>query len=199
MVPLVELWLPILLSTVFVFIASTLAWTVLPHHKKDTRGLRALEDEAISLTQKARDLGMGPGKYIFPNVYEPPPSAGEGKAAVDAQMKKMNETGCVGTLTIFPGPPNMARNMLLTLAAFAVMALFVAYIAGNGLGRGERYLDVYQLVGAAAFAAHCFGGWANGIWFGKPTRAFITEGIDAFVYANITAGTFAWLWPQVVA
>lgn len=35
---LTQLWLPIVVSAVIVFILSALAWTVMPHHKKDFTG-----------------------------------------------------------------------------------------------------------------------------------------------------------------
>ena len=37
MVPLTALWLPILISAVIVFIASSIMHMVLPHHKSDYR------------------------------------------------------------------------------------------------------------------------------------------------------------------
>ena len=39
MVTISTLWLPILVSTVLVFVASSLIWMVLPHHRSDTRKL----------------------------------------------------------------------------------------------------------------------------------------------------------------
>ena len=36
---LTQLWLPIVVSGVVVFLLSALAWTVMPHHKKDFTGL----------------------------------------------------------------------------------------------------------------------------------------------------------------
>ena len=37
MVPIPELWLPILVTTVLVFAASNVVWMVLPHHRSDMR------------------------------------------------------------------------------------------------------------------------------------------------------------------
>lgn len=48
MTPVLQLWLPILCSTVIVFFASFLAWMVLPHHKKD---VNVLPDENALLEQ----------------------------------------------------------------------------------------------------------------------------------------------------
>jgi hypothetical protein len=33
-----DLWMPIVLSGIAVFIVSALAWTVFPHHKKESMG-----------------------------------------------------------------------------------------------------------------------------------------------------------------
>ena len=35
----------------------------------------------------------------------------------------------------------------------------------------------------------------NGIWFGKPRGWMLRDIVDAVIYAAITAGVFAWLWP----
>jgi Na+/H+ antiporter NhaA len=46
MVPLLELWLPVLVSAVFAFVASSIVHMVLPFHRSDYRKLPA-EDETM--------------------------------------------------------------------------------------------------------------------------------------------------------
>ncbi len=48
---LVQFWLPILASAVVVFLASSIAWMVLPHHKKD---VKTLPDEKAGVLAPAR-------------------------------------------------------------------------------------------------------------------------------------------------
>ena len=59
---LVELWLPILVSSVLVFIASALAWMVSPHHKQDWKGLPNEDGFLDSL----RANNTPAGQYMFP-------------------------------------------------------------------------------------------------------------------------------------
>ena len=57
MIPLTELWLPILLSTVFVFIVSSILHMVIPIHKGDFRKLSG-EDQILEVL---RAQGVRPG------------------------------------------------------------------------------------------------------------------------------------------
>ena len=62
MVALAELWLPVLLSAVFVFVVSSIIHMVLPIHKGDFKKLSG-EDEVL---QVMRAQGLAPGSYMFP-------------------------------------------------------------------------------------------------------------------------------------
>ena len=59
MVPLTALWLPILISAVLVFIASSIMHTVLPYHRGDYRQLPD-EDKLLALL---RGAGLTRGLY----------------------------------------------------------------------------------------------------------------------------------------
>ena len=59
---LAALWLPILLSAVFVFIASFIIHMVIPIHKSDYKGV---PDEA-RLAEAVRAQNLAPGEYYFP-------------------------------------------------------------------------------------------------------------------------------------
>ncbi len=62
MVSLTALWLPILLSAVIVFIASSIIHMVLPYHRSDYRQLPD-EDKLLATLRAA---GLKPGLYHFP-------------------------------------------------------------------------------------------------------------------------------------
>ena len=62
MVPLVSLWLPILLSAVMVFVASSIIHMALPYHRTDYRKLPA-EDEVMDALRK---VGIPPADYMMP-------------------------------------------------------------------------------------------------------------------------------------
>ncbi len=55
MVTITSLWLPILVSAAFVWIASAIVWMVLPHHKSDFG--RVTDEEAAR--NVLRDLKPG--------------------------------------------------------------------------------------------------------------------------------------------
>ena len=59
-----ELWLAILLSAVFVFIASSILHMVIPIHKNDFKKL-GNED---SILEAMRSQGVQPGQYMFPGA-----------------------------------------------------------------------------------------------------------------------------------
>ena len=64
MVPITALWLPILLSAVIVFVASSIMHMVLPYHRND---YRKLPDEG-KVTDALRAVGVTPGPvYSFPH------------------------------------------------------------------------------------------------------------------------------------
>ena len=71
-------------------------------------------------------------------------------------------------------------------------------ICGVG-GAGAESLPVFRIVGAVALAAYSAATVVDSIWKGQPwsiTAKFVFEGA---VYGLVTAGTFAWLWPEAAA
>jgi len=90
-------------------------------------------------------------------------------------------------------------NLVKTFLSYLVISAIVGYLAGIGLMPGAEYMDVFRVVGTAAFLAYCMGSLANDFFMGKPTRFIITCLIDGVVFAMVTAGVFAWLWPEGTA
>jgi hypothetical protein len=62
MVPFTALWLPIVLSAVIVFIASSIMQAVLTYHHSDCKQIPE-EDEVMA---KLRAVGLKRGYYHFP-------------------------------------------------------------------------------------------------------------------------------------
>jgi hypothetical protein len=185
MVSLAALWLPILLSAIIVFIASSIMHTVLKYHQGD---YRKLPDEGNLLTA-LRGAGLTRGLYIFPHCTHKEMKTPEG-------IEKYKQ-GPVGTMTVFPtGPVNMARFMGLWFGFCLVIAFFVAYLTGHTVAAGAPYLAVFRVAGTAAFLGYGLGQLSNGIWKGLLWSATIKEVFDGLVYGLLTAGTFGWLWPR---
>lgn len=185
MVPLTALWLPILLSAVIVFVASSIMHMVLPYHRSDYRQLPD-EDKALATLRAA---GLTRGLYNFPfcthqNMKSP------------AIVEKFKQ-GPVGFLTILPsGPPVMPKFLGLWFGYCLIIGFFVAYLAGHTVAPGAEYLAVFRVVGTAAFLAYGLGNLSNGIWKGQPWGMTLKEVVDGLIFGLLTAGTFGWLWPR---
>lgn len=62
MVPLTALWLPILISAIIVFVASSIVHMLLPYHRGDYQQLPDEDKLLVAL----RAAGLKRGLYIFP-------------------------------------------------------------------------------------------------------------------------------------
>ena len=186
MVPIPTLWLSILVATVLVFVASSLVWMVLPHHKSDTR---RLPDEAAAVDVLGKQ-GLKPGLYRFPWANT---MAETKDPAFVEKLKK----GPVGLLTVLPsGPYDMGRSMGLWAVYLVVVGTFVAYVTGRTLAPGTHYLAVFRLAGTVAFLTYSGALLPASIWWGKPLSVTLKEIADGLLYALLTAGAFGWLWPR---
>ncbi len=99
MTGLSALWLPILLSAVFVFVASSILHMALPWHKSDYKTLPN-EDKAMDAL---RALAIPPGDYMVPR---PSSRADMSSPAFAAKLKK----GPVMVLTVMPSGPMSRRR-----------------------------------------------------------------------------------------
>ena len=180
-----DLWMPIVLSAVIVFVASSLAWMVLPHHKKD---IQALPDES-ALTDHLTSLNVPPGTYMWPYCEH-------GSDMKSEAFMARFQAGPWGNMTVLKNKPNFLRNLVLTFLLYLAVSVFVAYITGQARPPGSDYMSVFQVAGATAILGYCAGGIPHAIFFSRPIRFVGTELIDGIVYGLLTAGTFAWLWPE---
>jgi hypothetical protein len=181
---LLALWLPILVSAVLVFVASSLIWNVLGAHKWHIKGL---PDEAAAREALAKQ-SVSPGMYTIP--YSP---TGMKDPAFQEKLAK----GPVAVITVRkPGMPNMAEFLGCWFLYLLFVSWVVAFVCGSTLHVGTPYLRVFRVAGTAAFAAYSVGQIPNAIWWGRPWKSAFKEVADGIVYAALTAGTFGWLWPR---
>ncbi len=184
-VALTSLWLPILVSAVIVFVASSIIHMVLKYHQTD---YQALPNEE-KLLEAMRNEGVRPGNYHFPHCGSP-------SDMKSPEMIEKFKKGPVGLVNIFPsGPPAMGKYLATWFVFLLVTSVFAAYIAGRTLPAGTEYLAVFRIVGTVAFVAYSLGELSNSVWRGQSWSTTIKHMIDGLVYALLTAGVFGWLWP----
>jgi len=184
-----ELWLPILLAAVFVFVVSSVIHMVLPVHKGDCGKIPA-EDAVLDAIRAA---GVQPGAYMFP-------CASSMKEMGSPEMQAKIKRGPVGWLTVVgPDGFNMNTSLMFWFGQCVLIGAIVAYVCWNTLPAGTDYLRVFRISGAVAFMAYGLGALNESIWKGakwKVTLKFVGDGL---AYALVTAGTFGWLWPDAAA
>ncbi len=186
MVTLGMLWLPILVATVLVFIASSVIWMALPYHKSDTR---KLPDEGAALEPLATQ-DLAPGAYRFP-------WADDMKAMKEPAFIEKLSRGPVGFLTILPkGEFPMGKTLTQWAIYCLAIGVLVAYVTGRTLAPDAHYLEVFRVAGTVAFLAYSGGHLPDAIWWGKPFANAWKEVADGLVYGLLTAGAFGWIWQR---
>ena len=131
MVPVTDLWLPVLLSAVAVFVASSIIHLVIGYHRSDVAGLP--KEDAVGDAMR----GAAPGDYYLP--YATPAEMKDG-----SWVEKCKK-GPVAFVTVMPdGPPNMGKNMGLWFLYCVVAGLLV----GVGLLLSERYIEELDAMAA---------------------------------------------------
>jgi len=186
MVPISALWMPILLSAVIVFVASSILHMVLPYHKSDYRKLPD-EDKVVDALRAA---GVVPGPaYHFPHCSH--------KEMKSPEMVEKFKRGPIGLLTVIPsGAPAMGKYLGMWFVYCVVVSTVVAFVAGTTLSAGTRYPVVFHLTGLAALLAYGVGQLQDSIWKGQTWGVTAKHVFDGLIYALLTAGTFGWLWPR---
>lgn len=186
MVALHSLWLPVVLSALFVFVASSLIHMILPWHKSDYPRLPD-EDRARAAIGA---LALPPGDYVIPRPIDRADMS-------SARFKEKVKSGPLLVMTVRPnGSLEMGRTLGLWFVYCVVMSVFAAYIASRALAPGAPYRAVFRFAGATAFIGYSAALWQFSIWYGRKWSTTIKSTFDGFIYACLTAGTFGWLWPH---
>ena len=186
MVSAMSLWIPILLSAVLVFVASSVIHMVLPIHKND---MRKLEKEA-EVMAALRPFNIPPGDYAFPC----PKSMAEMKTP---EFIEKRTKGPVALMTIIPnGPYSMGKSLALWFLYTVVVGGFAAYVTGLALEPGATYPAVFRFAGTTAFTGYSLALLQNSIWHKLNWGTTLKMMGDGLVYGALTAGTFGWLWPR---
>lgn len=186
MTPMSQLWLPILLAAVAVFVASSVIHMFLPWHKGDFPRL-ANEDAVLDAL---RPLSIPPGDYMMPR---PQTREEMRSAAFDERLAR----GPVLMMTVMPnGPMNMGRSMGGWFIYLLVVNALAAHVAQQLLAPAADHRLVFHTIGLITFAAYALALWQLSIWYRRSWSITIKWTIDGLVYALISAGVFVWCWPK---
>jgi hypothetical protein len=186
MTGLFALWLPILLSSVIVFIVSSVIHMLSPWHKSDYPKM----DDEDKVMDALRPLNIPPGDYMIPR---PKDMKDMRSAEFTAKLNK----GPKVVFTVLPaGVPGMATNLIGWFLYSVVVGIFAAYVAGRALPVGAAYLQVFRFVGTVSFVGYSLALWQMSIWYNRSWITTIKSTVDGLIYALLTAGMFGWLWPH---
>ena len=185
MVSLTSLWLPILLSAVLVFVASSVVHMVLKYHKSDY-DKTPQEDAILNALQ-----GVPPGEYVLPHMMGP-------ESAKDPAIKAKLERGPRALVRVMGSSLETSfRNALIGWFIYAlVVGLFAAYLTSRAHGPGTEYMEVFRFAATTAFLAYGLATAQESIWFGRRWSNTLRALFDALMYGLLTGGVFGWLWPK---
>jgi hypothetical protein len=183
---LVALWLPILLSAVIVFVASSIIHMVLPWHKSDYPKLTNEEQVMNAL----RPLNIPPGDYVMPR-----PASSQAMRTPEFQEKM--KRGPVVMMTVLPnGVTGMGKNLAQWFVFTVVVSVFAAYVTRSALPPGAAFRAVFKFASVTAFIGYSLALWPMSIWYRRAWLTTIKGSIDGLIYGLLTAGVFGWLWPH---
>ena len=184
-VPITSLLIPILISAVFVFLASSVIHMVLGYHKSDYQQA-AKEDE---LLESFRKLNVAPGDYCAP-------WAGSMDAMKSPAFVEKRTKGPTVIMTVMPGGPIAMGGQLLQWFIYSmVVSVFAAYVTGRVLSADANYLEVFRVAGTVTFMGYAMALPQFSIWYKRNWGTTMRSMFDGLIYSLLVAGTFGWLWP----
>jgi len=187
MVSIMSLWLPILLSAVFVFVASSIIHMLLPYHKSNVK--KVPDENGVS--NALRPFNIPPGDYMLP-------MCGNTKEMSSPEFTEKLKQGPVLTMTVLPnGPFSMGSSLVQWFIYSLIVGVFAAYIAGRALEPGAAYLNVFQFAGCTAFIGYALALLHDSIWYKRAWSTTFKFIFDGLIYGLLTGGTFGWLWPSL--
>lgn len=187
---LIDLWLPIVLSAVLVFVASSVLWMATPLHKGDY----SPPPDETDIQTALKKHNFGPGMFYIPWC-----KGGHGNAAKDPEYQRKMAEGPWVLLMVPQSRPSFGNTLGRWFINQVILAVLIAYAVHAAVTLAParpEYLRLFQVVGGIAILAH--GGMAahDTMWKGLSFRHTIVKLVDAAVYSAITAGCFAGFWPK---
>lgn len=186
MTTLAALWLPILLSVIAVFVASSVIHMGPFWHRTD---FPKLPDEDAVLNA-LRPLAIPPGDYFFPR-------ASGMKDMQSPEFLERVRRGPVAVMTVMPNEVmGMGRNLTLWFLYCGVITVFAAYVAGRALPPRTEFAEVFRYACTTAFLGYVGALWQLSIWYRRAWSITIKWSVDGLIYAALTGAIMGWLWPR---
>jgi len=158
MTTIAALWMPILLSAVIVFVASSIIHMAPLWH----RGECPAVPDQDRVMDALRPFGLRPGEYMLPR-------AGDMKAMKSPEFIEKLKRGPVLIMTVLPnGPISMSKALVQWFIYTVIVGVLAAYVAGRALAPEADYLTVFRIAGTTAFVAYAVGLWQQSIWYSRP-------------------------------
>lgn len=182
-VTLLELWLPIVLGALAMFLLSFVFWMLMKHHYGDFRALPQ-EDGLV----EALD-GAPAGQFRFPWCGTPEEMA-------DPAFQERYNNGPKGFVVVLPrGPFAMGAGLGKTLLFCLVVTAAVGYVATIGLTRESAGMDVLRLTSTVTWLTACGAhGWSV-IWMGRDRGQTLRDVLDSLGYGLAVGALFMQFWP----
>jgi len=185
--PIIQLWLPIIVSAVVVFLASSVLHMMFKYHNSDFKKLPA-EDAVMD---DLRKHNIPAGDYFMPYTAD-------NKERNSQEFKDKCKKGPAAVMTIYNHDDmTMGSSLVLWFVYSLIVGIFAAYIAGHALAPGAHYLAAFRFAGATAFVGYSLALMQQSIWFKKSWSATLKSMFDGLIYALLTGGIFGWLWPAM--
>jgi hypothetical protein len=186
MTSLAALWLPIVVSAVVVFIASSIIHMVLPWHKNE---FPALPNED-AVMNALRPMTIPPGEYMVPR-------AGSMEAMKSPEFLERVSRGPVFILRMMPnGMRPMGPMLGQWFVYLLVVDILAALVGQQALPVGALDHRVFHVIALTSFLGYVVALWQQSIWYARPWGTTVKATIDGIIYAIITALIFVWLWPR---
>ena len=185
MVSVLSLLIPIALSAVFVFLASSIIHMATPWHKNDLK--KFPNEDAVM--NALRPLNLQTGNYGIPK-------ADSMKDMNSPEFQAKFKAGPVAFITIRPAEFSMGSTLVVWFLFSLVVSMFAGYIAGVAFGPGTEYLRIMQVAGCVAFTGYGLAQAHESIWWGRSWSWTLRNMADSLLYGLLTGGTFGWLWPK---
>ncbi|HEY8265549.1 MAG TPA: hypothetical protein VIG03_03190 [Steroidobacteraceae bacterium] len=178
------LWLPILLSAVIVFVASSIIHMAPLWHRGECP---ALPDQD-RVQDALRPFQLQPGEYMLPRAKDM-------KSMQAPEFVEKLKRGPVVIMTVIPsGPITMSKSLIQWFVYTVVVSVLAAYLAHATLAADAPYLSVFRVAGTTAFIAYAVGLWQQSIWYSRPWSTTLKHTLDGLIYGLLTGGVFGWLW-----